>query len=685
VSRENDPVLTVHEDTTREDAPGDRRVLARKSATAQVVTWWAGQVVAWGQRRGTYLWVAVPLVIYVLLATCGATQSSIGVDSLRQDPAHPLGSQIGRPEPIRSDEWLSGSPEAIGQAVSGSGDDGSPLTLGPGVFGGSADGALSGIVLFDRTLLRLGAIVPVPIVFAAYWWLPTLLLFLGLPWLVAWMTGSRWLGLFGAILMFSNPANVWWSFSLSNVAGFAVAGAALLVVACRALSSRQLPRAVVAGLVASVLIARTAFQYQPYTIVVALGVLVVVVGALWADSTRRRATVVAIFAVGLLTVLWIAALIWQNRQEFSAMLATVYPGQRRSGGEALSAGSLLGAAALASLRGQEVVNSNQSEVSSGFNVLLLASAVVLLAASWRLSHRRLRWACAGAISVVALWTLWTVADWGQLGPRVPGLNWVPAARANQAVGTVAALAFVLALGIWRQHDGRRGRMALIAGSTVGLATLYGGSVLAQTTLPGLRSVFLLASALVAGAVTGLVVWRPSRRVGYIAMACAAAATCVTVNPVLFGLADLGQSQAAASLRQAGVAARADNTLWATDNLMVTALLRANAVPNLDARIFSAPDRQAWLALDPADRYEDVWNRGGGTYVLMEWSDSPDVQMRNTSPDMIVITASPCAIKAVMPQLSHVTSTRQLDSPCLAPAPESPFLWSGAQQYVYTVG
>jgi len=652
--------------------------------TAQAVTRWPRLVFAWGQRRGACLWLAVPVVIYMVLAICGVTQSSIGVDALRQDLSHPIGHQIGQGEPIRSDEWLSGSPDAIGQAVSGSVDDGSPLTLGPGVLGGSTNGVFSEIVLFDRTLLRLGAVVPVAMVFAAHWWLPTLLLFLGLPWLVAWMTGSRWLGLFGAILMYWNPANAWWSFALSNVAGFAVAGAALLVVASQALSSGRVWRFFAVGLVASVLIAHTAFQYQPYTIVVALGVLVVVVAALWSHSTDRPRTVAAVVIVGLVTVLWIAALIWQDYQEFSAMLATVYPGQRRSGGEALSAGSLLGAAALASLRGQEVMNSNQSEVSSGFNVLLLASVVMLLAARWRFSNRRLRWACGGAIFVVALWTLWTVADWGLFGPHVPGLNWVPPARANQAVGTLTALAFVLALGLWRQHDRRRGRAALIAGSTVSLATLYGGSVLAQTTLPGLRSVFLLASALAAGAVTGLVVWRPSRRVGYVVMSCAAAATSVTVNPVLFGLADLGGSEAAVSLRKAGLEARADNTLWATDNLMVTGLLRANAVPNLNARIFSAPDRQEWLVLDPSAQYEDVWNRGGGTHVLMEWSDDPGVTMRNTSPDVIVVTASPCALKAAVPQLAYVTSTRVLDSPCLAPAPEGPFLWSGAKQYVYVV-
>ena len=72
--------------------------------------------------------------VYLLLTLAGATNSSIGVQQLRQNPAHPVGQEIGHPQAVRSDEYMTESPITLGQIAIGRGDAVNPLSVSPDFF-----------------------------------------------------------------------------------------------------------------------------------------------------------------------------------------------------------------------------------------------------------------------------------------------------------------------------------------------------------------------------------------------------------------------------------------------------------------------------------------------------------------------------------------------------------------------
>src|SRR5450631_1456207 len=154
---------------------------------------------------------AIAVLVYLILTLSGATTSSMGISSLRQDPARPLGTQYGTSRVIRGDEWLVQTPLDLGRLVSGSSSD-SPLAEDPDiVFQVPGSHVTQSIVFFDGDLLKLGGVFPQRMLFAAYWWLPSLLVVLAMP---AWMRrlGAKphlaWLATGLTVLA---PATAWWS------------------------------------------------------------------------------------------------------------------------------------------------------------------------------------------------------------------------------------------------------------------------------------------------------------------------------------------------------------------------------------------------------------------------------------------------------------------------------------------
>ncbi len=206
---------------------------------------------------------------YLILVLAGVTQSSIGIVSLCEDPAHLSGVMFASPEPIRSDEYLTSTPLSIGVTASGSTDTLNPLTAPQGFFTMLPSGPVSSVVLFDGAILRLGTFLPDQMLIAARWWLPFLLLGLGAPMFFRSLTGSRWVGYFAAALVIFSPASAWWSFAPLGMIGFTLAGAAALLRSASELGDGRRWRAAIWGFVSAVLLARTPLHYQPWAIVIA--------------------------------------------------------------------------------------------------------------------------------------------------------------------------------------------------------------------------------------------------------------------------------------------------------------------------------------------------------------------------------------------------------------------------------
>src|SRR6185436_10606214 len=103
-----------------------------------------------------YPWrVIIPVAVYVVLVLAGVTQSSIGIGSLREDPTHPSGTMIGEARSIRSDEWLTSMPVAIGVTATGSTDYLNPLAAPQQFLSSLPSGPVSSVVLLDGTATQL--------------------------------------------------------------------------------------------------------------------------------------------------------------------------------------------------------------------------------------------------------------------------------------------------------------------------------------------------------------------------------------------------------------------------------------------------------------------------------------------------------------------------------------------------
>lgn len=633
----------------------------------------------WGVVRRVPLIPSIAITVFLLLVVTGTTTSSIGVSSMRSDPAHPNGTTIGTPEPTRSDEWLAQTPMDLGVLAVGRLDSTSPLANKPDVVYQLPSGGIAeSIVFFDGSALRLGRILSDEWLFAAYWWLPALLLVLALP---AWLRRlgvSNNLAWLATGLTLIAPASAWWSLFPVRIMGFAVAGAYLMMLATDRLSAR---RPVIAGIqivLATVLLARMPSFYAPWSITLAVPIVVTtVVWLLWERAGRRAALVVcactAVLSLGLFGVVVI-----ENWPTFISEFQTVYPGTRRATSEAQSPGRLFGAPVLGYLQTKPtVVATNFSETSSSFTFFALWALVLAIAHPARgWGRRRVATLLLGAST--CLWLVWSMVDLGSLGRHIPLVNFVEPDRAAQTVGYTAVLVLVLVLS--RLNAAVPVRLAVMVGAVCALATAYGGSSL-QRNLPTLGATFIVGTSAAVGIVVFLITrfrnrWWPV----LIALACASACV-VVVNPIQVGLGDLRHTPVADMMMRYGDQARQDESYWATDSLITDGLLIAEGVPMFSGRQITGPIRSEWSKLDPTGKYEQSWNRGS-SYLEVIWSQDPTPKITNPGVDQIVLTADPCTLSSRGFVLKHIVSTAQLPNSCLTSM--GTFQWGGSQRYMYAV-
>ncbi len=631
--------------------------------------------------RQLRLAVLLPLLAFGVLILTGVTNSNIGVSLLREDPSHPVGRQFFGAQAIRSDEYLTESPLWLGQMAVGLGQERNPLTVSPDFFAQLPDGPVSAVVFFDGTLLRLGAWLPTAMLFAFKWWLPTLLLVIGMPLWFRQVTGSwRW-GYFGALLVLVSPASIWWSGRPVNTLGFMFMACALGIRGAEHLDQGHRWRFAAYLLVAGILLARFPTYYQPLAIVIGLPVAVATGGYLLLRSSPRRLSVVSVAALTLSGAIWTGLLILENLTAVRAGLDTIYPGARHSTSESLTIGRVLSATNLGWLKSVSSVPGamlNPTELSTSFTVLLAVLVVLLVSAPWK-GHRSSAAAFWLTATSAAFWLSWCTLDWGSKGMQVPLANLVPGFRAANGVGFVAVVAFCLFMPQWDPPENLR--VPVGAALVAAFASAWAGSSLQATFLPALTPTMVLVSAGVAGAcVFALTNW-PGRWPPMVAAAAAAGLLTFSVNPVLVGVGDLRDSGSAKMFLAAGAAARQSGTLWVSDSKDVDALMMATGTPAISSRQQIGPDLVQWERLDPGKAHEQVWNRGG-SHITYAWAQGPAVLFSNPSLDVVLVTASPCSLARRIPELAFAVSSHVLSDSCLVQV--GSFDWSGETHLVYAI-
>lgn len=622
---------------------------------------------------------AVPCLVFFLFAVTGLTTSSIG--ALREDPRHPTGTEIGAPESIRADEFMTESPIGLGWITSGSRGIDNPLSVPPNFFQQLPSGPISGLVFFDGTVAMLGPWLPDSMLFAARWWLPTLLLVIGLPLWFRQVTGSlRW-GYLAALVVVFSPSNMWWSGRPVNTLGFMFAGCALMLGGHDLLARRRTGQAVAAFVVAAIVMARYPSYYQPFAIILGFPVLLATLVFLFSRAGERRDKVLAVLITGGVGALLTAGTMLENLGAIRSGLHTVYPGQRVSTGEAQSFGKVFGAPVLAGLEGLQdtLTTTNATEVSSSFIVLFLVALLLWLARGWQGDRAVLRvflvW-----MAFTAFWLAWCTVDFKAVGSHLPLANLVPAIRAANDVGFLAVIAFFLLMAQWRSDRVPR-PVLVLAAVVAGAVTWFAGVSWRHNGIPAMSLGGVAVAAVVAAVVVFALLQWPSSWISWTAAALSVASLTALVNPLELGLADLRGSHTAQFMIAAGRDSRDADELWASDDPTFDALMFATATPALSARQQVGPNDREWRKLDPGGAHEDVWNRGG-TYIRFTWSADKDIVWSNPTIDQIVMQTSPCTVAQREPRLRYVVSVRKLQDACLRFSHR--LRWSGRPQYVYEV-
>lgn len=616
---------------------------------------------------------------FVVLVLFGITTSNIGIGELRQDPGNPLGFQIGKSRPIRSDEIYAFSTIAISILATHGAPSLSPLAARADlVHRFPTDGFFEQFVFFDSTMLRAAAVIPDHMLFAAHWWLPSLILLLAMPTWFNQLGRSRRYGWFAAILIVLSPASAWWSLMPVALIAYTIGGCVLMIAAFQRFEKGQRLAPVAMAVLGGILIAGLPSFYAPWSLL--LGLPVLIASTLWIllRDGGWAPRLKSILITGGTAVVFGVGTLLENREGLEALLNTVYPGLRRAEADPQPLGRILGAPALGPLQFSEPVGINASELSSSFTVFFVWILVILLAAQWRLSLRDnvVEWTF-GAWS--ALWIIWISLDLGPMSQKLPLLNLVTAPRAAQVVGVLAVILLSLLLSRWSPPASWR--IPLMAGAACALATGYAASLLKASDLPSISTALVVLAAAAVG-LSVVVVTKYPQRLWPLALCIVLAALPVArANPVLAGLGDLRASATAKAVAAQAPAVRAEGKVWAADSGALNSLLMTNGMPSLSGLQRSGPDAAAWRKLDPESEFSNMWNRGGG-FIFFSWTPGQPKSFGTNDFDATMVRIDPCELKTAWPSLDKIVSSRQLDAACLTL--DSELQWQGQPAYVYAV-
>lgn len=668
------------------NAPRHRRPLAAEPKTATPVA--AKESRDLPSFRSTRLYgtrayrieVLAPLLIFALVVIFGISTSSLNIYSLREDPDIKHGLTIGEPRPIRTDEWLTWTPNDLYALATGQPGH-SPLSQKRDFLHQiSGGGVFETVLFFDANLLRMGPWLPDAQLYAAKHAIPFLFVALFVPPLFRRFGASRQMSWFLVVLVILAPASAWWSFLPLQPIAWTSTGCYLLILAKERFERRSPRVAVVLLLLSALFLARIPTTYQPWALTLSLPLLAGTVIFLVWERRGRWVALLSVAVAGALAVALVGAVMIENWDALSSVVHTTYPGRRRSSGTAMSLAQLFGGPALFALQAQQSpTSSNQSELSSAFLVCAVW-AMILWPGRHMKAPGRERAVLIVLAGSTALWMGWSMMNWGRFGSWLPILNLVPAYRAAQTVGYLAT--FTLALVLSQQVEEPK-RQAGVAALACVLVTGLGASSL-QTFTPWLSSKGILAAVVVTGGLVWLMTRWPKSWGSVAVVAAAAILNVGLVNPVQFGLGELRNSNAAKTAWALAEKVRKDNGFVITDEPGVSALLVANGVPTLSGYQVMGPNRGMWRQLDPDGRYETAWNRGV-SYIMIRSYPTPGpnpVVIESPNPDMITVHADPCSLTRDPLRVRYVVTSQQLKQPCASQ--EGQFVWGGRPVTIFRV-
>lgn len=576
---------------------------------------------------------------------------------------------VGRPWPIRSDEWLVSTPLTVSQV-----DQGLPR------FNGVLPGGFDASIVWDlptrdwSVLLRPHMwgffVLPLDYAFAFRWWLPFFVMTAAVFTLVCllWRRPFAALAVAGAFAV--SPFFQWWfgAGSFWPPAAAATACAAMVVLLR---SRRRWERWAAAGLTGYVVAVAAVSLYPPYLIPCIYPAAAFCIGwfatrSSFAGSWRQRwGRLVPLGVAAAAAGLAVVAFLTTHHAAVDAVNATVYPGARRvpTGQSAGFPWTAMYAGVFASALHGDIRGfaPNASEGSSFvlLGLYLLASAAWLVWSRWR-RLREVDWAIVATVgSLVLLLAFVYVPGWDPVA-HVLLLDRVNMPRIVIGFGTVSILLLALVVGRLREGGG----LTIPWWTTAGAVVLVVADHLAVWHRVRAAAPAVLANALAWVPMLVLLAFalamfsRGRATVPAVLVALVGLVVAGWVNPLYQGVLDLRST----SVGQAIEKAEADEPgAWvAVGPLGATAVLRETGVEAYSG-VQGWPTQEMWAELDPDGSDRTIWDR----YAHVNWTADP------TAPPLTLVQADVVQVRLdscdpfAQQHLAHVLSQQPLDQPCLA--------------------
>lgn len=592
----------------------------------------------------------IAAILFVILVVFKIHGSSIGMwnqyipDSANNTIETTL---LGKERPIRSDEWLVQTPYMLAQAHEfkmfsyynkNIRSDGQNMVL--------ANAPTLTIELIGKPFYWGYFLFGKDYGLSWFWCLKMILLLLFSFEISMLLTrGNKVIAMVGALWIGFSPPIQWWYTTGAGVVELVIYSQAIIVMAIYYFKTDSVKRKVILLILATISSIGFIFTLYP-AVQVPLGILtlIIVAAILFENRSKIRMTRQEIYA-GLSCIVFIMCalvIFYINcRNDIDLMLNTEYPGNREiNGGKYLWSDLQLYLISWL-LPYKDSQFSNNSTLSSAFNILPLILLSLAYLFNGRLGNRKLIY----PILIYVLFQIsWLFVEYPAIISKITLFSFVPE---NRLAGITLAIS-AMYLSIWFVNEVIDKKIYNLKQSIIVCFVLfifYSYSIHSSPMNDYLGHYSLIA--IVGFVLLNLIILLGMRRLFVIAILGLIIVSGMTVNPISKGTASIFEKEVANKIYS--INKDNEDTNWAAvDSVVNGQYLVALGIPTLNSVHFY-PDYKLWREIDPTGAYQNVYNRYAHVVISLTEDETKFVldqadkftvymnidQFRNTGVDYIL--------------------------------------------------
>lgn len=630
-------------------------------------------------RNSAIAWVISCVIGFTSLVAFGITTSSISAINYSGN-FKPSGLIYGKPQPIRSDEYLKWTPSFIadyqGYPAESNLAWNSQLQNDSANFYWISKFATDLISIDQHIINNIEKLLPISQSFAFDWWYPILIGFIFVPLFLKKFQIPLNLSIPTTFLIFFTPGNQWWSYTQIGLIGSACAGLFFLSKFGETLTAEKHSKKLqfVFGLLTLMFTFRIPFAYQPWMIPIFTTLLTVTLAKLISENIKSYKNLKKFIILGFGILILTFFEILNQKEVIQNILQTVYPGQRRIDIVPMQFPNFSTWLTISLPENSKYLKAgNPSEVAIAFNEINILIISFLFSYIQKFKTEILARILLVASILLIIFELWILALWPKSLMHLNPLTLIPQARLAEISGTIGLILFPILIVFLRRYANENLKqffiqLALSVSATIFFAFESLKNVEKTYDLKGINTkisflfylilflVFLISVFLKKYGALGL--WISVLILAYLSR---------FINPIQSGLGDLYNSDLAKTIRQID---RNGNEIWATSNIELSAILAANAAKTISGQQISGPNYEKWTKFDPLLETSSSWNRGASS-IIFKWEKNPNPKITNPLNDLIEISIDPCSPEITDVGLTRILSDEYLNFPCFASIVEIP--------------